>query len=166
MIAAFFLRDCPSIIEIGSGKTPIYNFLIGRHKEIIVLDPFIQEGRRNRLNGAPCSIQHIRARFQDMIWEIQQPKEYGLVLLGMELKGLSHEDFQTLFDLVNNAKLTVIEYPPSWGPSHEQFSYISSNTNTKIIFNCELNYSGNNMGDLENSWPPRFDRKICVLEPS
>ncbi len=165
VIAAHFLKNCPSVIEIGGAKTPIHQFLTGNHENVIVLDPFIHEGSIEKQNGATCRILHIRACFQDVIWEIQRPKDYGLVMLGMELQGLSNDDYQALFQLVNNARITVIEFPPSWGPSRDQFHYIDSNTHTKLRFTCELNYTGNYMGDLETSWPPRFDRKIYVLEP-
>jgi len=165
VLAGYFVDSCRSVIEIGGAKTPIDLFLTSDHDNVLVLDPFIRESRSNFLRGKPCAVSHVRARFQDVDWHIAKGADYGLVMLGLEIQGLEPHEYQTLYRLVNQAKVTVIEFPPSWGPSGEQFEMIRGNTDTKLTLQIDLGLEGNDFGDLENSWPPRCDRKIYVLEP-
>jgi predicted O-methyltransferase YrrM len=165
VVAAHFLRDCPMVIEIGGGRATIDSFLTGRHQRVVVVDPFLRERRVGAIDDGRCAVQHIRARFQDVDWRIEQPGKYGLVMLGLELQGLGEDDRQMLYALVNGARATVIEFPTSWQPSCDQFRAIRQNTRTCERFACKIDLSGNPVGDLENSWPPRFDREIHVLEP-
>jgi hypothetical protein len=165
VLAAHFVSACHSVIEIGGAKTPIDQFLTGAHESVLVLDPFIRESYTDHLNGTLCHISHVRARFQDVDWHIPPTAEYGLVMLGIEIQGLTPQQYEMLYDLVNRAKVTVIEFPTSWAPSREQFEMIEKNTRTKVTFQTKLNLEGNDFGDLENSWPPRCDREMHVLEP-
>jgi hypothetical protein len=165
ILAAHFVKDCPAIIEIGSSKTPIDMFLTGRHESVMVLDPFIRESRNDSVNAQPGNVWHIRARFQDVRWHVGRPGDYGLVMLGLELQGLSEEDYYVLYDLVDRARVTVVEFPTSWAPSREQFDLIGSNTRTREVFVCKLDLQGNDIGSCKSSWPPRFDREIHVLKP-
>ncbi len=86
-------------------------------------------------------------------------------MLGMELQGISEEDYKVLFQLIESALVTVIEFSSSWTPCLEQFNYIRENTNSRIAFSSKLELSGNEVGDLEYSWLPRYDRMIYVLQP-
>jgi hypothetical protein len=86
-------------------------------------------------------------------------------MLGMELQGLAASDWEALFELVDRSMITVIEFPGSCGPSREQFELIRAHTRTRERFRVTLDLSGNDMGDVTNSWPPRFERDIHVLEP-
>lgn len=165
ILAAYFVKDCPSVIEIGGGNTPIDLFLTGRHESVIVVDPFIRESRNNTMNGQTCSVWHVRARFQDVCWHVERSGNYGLVMLGLELQGLTDADYRILYHLVDQAWVTVIEFPTSWVPSREQFDRIRSNTRTGEVFGCKLDLQGNDVGCCENSWPPRFDREVHVLKP-
>ena len=165
VLAAHFVSACRSVIEIGGAKTPIDQFLTGAHDSVLVLDPFIRESYTDHLHGTPCYVSHVRARFQDVDWHIPPTAEYGLVMLGLEIQGLTPQQYEVLYDLVNRARVTVIEFPTSWTPSREQFEMIAKNTHTKVTFQTTLNLEGNDFGNLENSWPPRCDREIHVLEP-
>lgn len=165
VLAAHFVDLCRSVIEIGGAKTPIDSFLMNEHDQVLVLDPFIRESESNSLRDKPCVVSHVRARFQDVNWYVSDGTEYGLVILGLEIQGLESQHYETLWRLINQAKLTVIEFPPSWGPSCEQFEMIRSNTDTKLTLEMDLGLEGNDFGNLENSWPPRCDRKLYVLEP-
>ena len=163
VLAAHFVSACRSVVEIGGAKTPIDQFLTGAHDSVLVLDPCIRESYTDHLHGTPCQVAHVRARFQDVDWHIPPTAEYGLVMLGLEIQGLTPQQYEVLYDLVNRAQVTVIEFPASWAPSREQFEMIVNNTRTKEIFQATLNLEGNDFGDLENSWPPRCDREIHVL---
>jgi len=165
VLSAHFVRSCRSVIEIGGAKTPIDSFLTGTHDRVLVLDPFIRENRFNSLNGKPCRISHVRARFQDVDWLVPREADYGLVMLGLEIQGLEPHHYRELYRLINQARVTVIEFPGSWSPSREQFELIRTNTNTSVTFRTKLDLEGNDFGNLENSWPPRCDREMYVLEP-
>ena len=155
VLAAHFVRPCRAVVEIGGAKTPINQFLEGDHDCILVIDPLISERHQNTWHGRPCSLTHLRARFQDVAWTIPPKADFGLVMLGLEFQGLLQEHWQTLFQLINRARTTVIEFPLSWEPSREQFQYICAHTHTEIVFHAKLDLNGNDFGDLENSWPPR-----------
>ena len=165
ILAAHYLRDCATVIEIGSSKTPIHEYLTGHHASVVVIDPLAREKELTELNGEPCQILHLQACFQDLNWEILRPGDYGLLLLGMELIGMSVEDYRQLFSLINQSHTTVIEFPPSFGPSSEQYQTIIKNTRMRerLVINLDLSESA--VGDMTGSWPPRYDRKIHVLEP-
>lgn len=164
VLAAHFVAPCRSVIEIGGSKTPINHFLTGPHEQVIVLDPFIRESHSDSLNGKPCTVSHVRARFQDVNWQISPDADYGLVMLGLEIQGLDSHHYQKLYRLIEQARFTVIEFPLSWEPSREQFERIRSNTNTRLSCQIALDLEGNDFGDLSNSWPPRCDRRIYVLQ--
>lgn len=164
VLAAHFVKDCPTVIEIGGAKTPIDTFLTGSHKSVIVLDPFIRESHINTLDGRHCAVSHMRARFQDVDWLISPGTCYAMVMLGLEIQGMESQHYDVLYRLINQAKVTVIEFPTSWGPSREQFEMIKNNTQTRVVFHTKLDLEGNDFGNLENSWPPRCDREIYVLE--
>ena len=165
VLAAHFVANCRSVIEIGGSKTPIDLFLTGEHDSVVVLDPLIRESRRSELNGKPCAVSHVRARFQDVDWNVPPNADYGMIMMGLEIQGLEPHHYQKLFQLINGAKVTVIEFPPSWQPSRQQFEMIKSNTKSGVTLQMLLNLENNDYGDLTNSWPPRCDRMIYVLEP-
>jgi hypothetical protein len=105
----------------------------------------------------------MRARFQDLRWQILHPGDYGLVMLGLEIQGLSAHDEQVLYELVDGARVTVIEFPSSWQPSRQQFEQICANTSVSETLRFGLDLAGNDVGDLTGSWPPRCDRELHVL---
>lgn len=165
VLAAHFVRHCRSVVEIGGAMTPIDHFLTGEHDAVLVIDPLIRESFERTCRGRPCLVSHVRAQFQDVVWTIPAGADYGLVMLGLEFQGMAREHWEELFRLINSAQVTVIEFPMSWGPSRAQFELIRSQTNTRVVFQTELDLSDNDFGNLENSWPPRVDRMIYVLEP-
>lgn len=165
VLAAHFVRQCRSVIEIGGAKTPIDQFLTGEHDAILVIDPLISERHQRTWQGRACAVSHVRARFQDLAWTIPPGADYGLVMLGLEFQGLAPEHWETLVQLINRARVTVIEVPRSWAPSAAQFEMIRAQTSTRVTFQAKLDLDGNDFGNLENSWPPRVDRTIYVLEP-
>ncbi|RYE61622.1 MAG: class I SAM-dependent methyltransferase, partial [Oxalobacteraceae bacterium] len=114
VLAAHWVGQCRSVIEIGGSRTPIDDYLTGDHSSVLVLDPFIREHRKATLRGKPCDVSHVRARFQDVDWYIPPGTDYGLVMLGLEIQGMNEYQHRILYQLVDGAKVTVIEFPPSW----------------------------------------------------
>ena len=165
VIAAHFVAPCRSVIEIGGSNTSIDRFLTGHHDSVVVLDQMIRESSRTELNGKPCTLAHVRARFQDVDWNVPPGTDYAMVMMGLELHGFESHHYEKLFQLVNGARVTVIEFSPSFEPVRKQFELIRSSTNTKVTFQMQFNLENNDFGDLTNSWPPRCDRMFYVLEP-
>ena len=165
ILASHFLSECRSVIEIGGSVTSIDQFLTGDQESVVVLDPLIEESHSDCLRGKPCRVNHVGARFQDVDWVIPSGADYGLVMLGLELVGLEPHHYSILYELVNRAKLVVIEFAPSWSFSREQFEMILSSTRTQVTLHIKLDLGGNDLGDLQDSWLPRCEREVYVLEP-
>jgi methyltransferase family protein len=164
VLAAHFLKDCPTVVEIGGWRNSIDRFLTGRHRAVLVVDPLIRDHTRGELNGAPCRVRHIGARFQDLWWQIIRPGEYGLAMLGLDMEGLSDADTRVLWDLIDNAKTTVVEFPTSWAASRTQYDHLRAHTHVCERIRIALDLSNNDFGDLTNSWPARTDREMHVLD--
>ena len=165
MVAASFMRNCNTVVELGAGLHSIEKFLGGKHRNVIVIDPLLHDRTAGELNGHACAVDHVRARFQDLRWQIDAGANFGLVMLGMELQGMNEADFAMLYRLIDTASTTVIEFPTSWQVSRDQFAEIRRRTRTREVFMSRVDFSGNEFGDLSNSWPPRCDREIHVLQP-
>jgi hypothetical protein len=163
VLAAHFVRDCETVVEIGGWRNPIDGFLTGPHRSVLVVDPFIRDAEREELGGRPCRVSHVRARFQDLAWQIVRPGEYGLVILGLEIEGLSDADYRVLRDLVERARTAVLELPTSWEASREQYERITGGADVRERARVLLDLSGNDFGDLTGSWPPRGERELHVL---
>jgi hypothetical protein len=165
VLAAHFVRECRAVVEIGGSVPSIDDFLTGIHDSVLVIDPRIEESDSDMLRGKRCRVAHVRARFQDVDWQVLAGIDYGLVMLGLYLDGLEPCHYEMLYRLINQARVTVIEFPPSWEPSRRQFEMIRANTRTRVTFQVLLDLTYNDLGNLENSWPPRCDRAIHVLQP-
>lgn len=162
-LAAHFVRNCQSVVEIGGGKTPIDRFAFGIVRDIVVVDPFIRESVSNGGDGLP-TVRHLRARFQELDFHCSPDTDLGVVMLGFELQGMEDADWCRLIELVDAARVCVVEFPTSWDMSRNQFAHLRAQTSLRETFQCKLDLSGNDVGDLSNSWPPRFDREFHVLE--
>jgi hypothetical protein len=163
VLAAHFVRDCPTVVEIGGWRTPIDRYLTGPHSAVVVVDPAIPDATRDALNGAPCHVRHARAGFQDLRLEVLREREYGLVLLGLDLVDLTEGDEQLLFELVRGARTTVIEFASTWGPTCEQYARILAACGVEELVRTRIDLDGNDFGDLTNSWQPRTQRALHVL---
>lgn len=155
VLAAHLVRKCEYIVEIGGAKTPITDFLTGSHMSVTVCDPLIGPTEIDSLFLG--RIRHINKNFQ----ECDLPESgIGLVLLGMHVKG----DVEPLFDLVDKAGVTIIEFSTGWEPAEEQFQAILDNTEKNISSMVRMDFSGNDLGSMKNSWPPRLERELYTLE--
>ena len=163
VIAGHLVRGCPQVIEIGGGRTSIEHFLHGPPADVIVLDPFVADREARGKDGS--LVRHLRARFQDVDWEVRRPGDYALVLLGLELLDMGEEDFRTLFALIDRARLTVLEFSSTFATPREQFGLIRERTATDETFTCGLDLRGNDVPTSEQSWPVHFQREVHVLAP-
>lgn len=110
VLAAYALRRCPHILEIGGAGLPITGFLTHAPASLTVIDPKIPAYEADTLNGAPCRLRHITAKLQEI--EIAPPGPYGLVLLGLSLKpfGGRAATPPELLALARGASVLVIDY--------------------------------------------------------
>jgi hypothetical protein len=169
VIAASFLSHCQTVVEIGGLRPAIDQFLHEDHLSIIVVEQFIRETKHvlQKMGPkiGPSKVRRVRSRFQDLEWTILQPYKYGLVMLDFELPGMSEDDYQRLFRLVDNSQVTILEFAPSWEQSSQQFRLLRRNTSMRERFACKLDLLGNDVGSLVGCELPDFNREIHVLEP-
>ena len=119
VIAAWFVRDCPHVVEIGGFRTPISLYLTGTHESVTVFDPLMRDHEAHSLNGAPCRVHHVSRPFQESAFE-WAPRSYGLVMLGASLKHFSEDaeererQWQKLAGVVERARVAVVEGALDW----------------------------------------------------
>ena len=150
-VAAYFLKDCPFILEIGGYKTPISDFVC--NKTVHVVDPRTDKKHEGNIHHFPIMLKE---------YPHTPPQPYGLVILGLELH-LYEEEWQRIFDLVRNAATVVIETPIEHPTSVDQFNKILQNTNRPIKHTIKLDLSQNDFSDLEDTAPPKCIRVVYIL---
>ena len=84
VVAASFLTGCKRIVEIGSYKTPIYDFMDDTFREFVIYE--IKD-------GVPFE-------------KCPGIKDYGLVILGLDLESVDESE---VWKLVENSRVAVLE---------------------------------------------------------
>lgn len=84
-------------------------FLTHTPLSVTVIDPKITPYEAETLQGRPCQVRHVAAKFQQTT--ITPPGDYGLALLGLSLKPLGSKSAvnDALLRLVAGAAVVVIE---------------------------------------------------------
>jgi hypothetical protein len=162
VIAAHFVAGCRHIIEIGGHLRPVTPFLTHGPDSVLVVDPKIEPYEAKILNGRPCKVRHIARKFQEIA--IDAPAgQYGLVLLGYSLKpfGARQPLGRSLFDLIDNAQIVVLEYPPALERASNQIPHILERPTVKVRCTIELT-----LDDAEIRGSPFARRRLVVLEPA
>lgn len=165
VLAAWYLRGCPNVLEIGGFKTPVTGFLDYTPQRILVLDPKMPQWHGRELHGRPCRIDHLPARFQDHDPGFA-PGSYGLVILGCSMKYFSDDpvergrEWEKLVGLINRARITILEYPVDWGLSNENVATILQDSDTAVRMRLDLDLS-----ESEGMDTPFTHRRFMVLEP-
>lgn len=169
-IAATFLNHCRTVVEIGGGELSIDRFLNGDQLSVIFVDQFGREIKHilQKLGPEPKpgKVQRIRARFQDLEWTILQPHQYGLVMPSFELEMMTDAHYQTLFHLIDNSQVTIIEFSSSGETARRQFELVRQRTSMRERFVFRLDLKGSDTGTSERDGAHGFRREIHVLEPS
>ena len=109
-LAAHFLRDCRHVFEIGGAGLPITDFITHRPESVTVIDPKIEAFEASTLNGHPCRVRHVAAKFQTAGFAVTAGT--GLVLLGVSLKahGSKAALDPALLALARGSRVTILEY--------------------------------------------------------
>ena len=162
-VAAHFVRRCPTVVEIGGGRTPMDGYLDDA-VEVIVVDPFLLDAERPLKHGGRA--RHVRGRFQDIVWDVRRPGGFGLVMLGLELLDMSEEDFANLYALIDAAAVTVLEFAATFATPREQYGLIRANTSVKETVRFTYDLDGNDFGGGAEDWPwpIHTEREFHILE--
>jgi hypothetical protein len=143
---ATLLTDSQFVLDIGCYPLTIGKYL--SHKNYLAVDPLY-----------PSDEENIRSCcLKDLQYDISE--NFDMVLLGIDLPC-----DEILLNYCKKANKIIIEYPISYKPSEEKFKKILNNTNKLISYDFIMNFSGIPVKvDLNKSWPPRYVRRIVVLE--
>jgi hypothetical protein len=162
VLAAYFVRDCPHVIEIGGHAGPITGYLTHHPLSVLSVDPKTAPFEAEMLNGHPCRVRHIARKFQEIDYNYA-PRSYGLVMLGYSLKPLGKREplDQLLFSLIDNAETVVIEYAPELERAASQVPAIISRPTVKVHCNFELI-----LNDDAIAGSPYAKRQFYVLHPA
>ena len=160
VFAAHFMRDCDHVLEIGGHIRPVTPYLTHNPLSVTSVDPKTEAYEASELNGKPCRVRHIPAKFQQIDYDYA-PGSYGLVLLGYSLKPFGRRDplGDLLFSLIDNAKTVIIEYAPELERAASQVPHIVSRPSVRIrgLFDLHLH-------DPEIAGTPYADRRFYVLD--
>lgn len=159
LLAAGLLRKFKNILEIGSYKTPIFQFIDDEEKNVITLDPMVLDIQKSESQGS---------RFLDFRCMEMQPfdgEEYALVMLGMDLP-INWK----LKNIITNASLAIFEFTEDaqWKKSRELYDGLVEELNLNELASVVLDLEGNDFSMFggENEWPARTSRNIKVVSSS
>ena len=143
-IAAYWLRDHDTVVEIGGYKTPISSFV--NDKQVIVIDPKIEAKNDDR-------VKHLSIKLQEWDADVKS-SNYAVVILGMDLH-MDEDAWHKLYRLINSSRKTIIEFSSSYKPAREQFEAICRGTSKKITVNVKLDLSANDGSKYPEFYPLR-----------
>ena len=154
-MAAWWLRECETIIDIGGGATPITDFLLP-HQRSIVIDPLVPP------TSNPAAI-HLPIRVQD--WDAKVPEPFGVVMLGCDLDGFDHW-IRHLCAIIAKASRTVLEAPSHYKPSMRQIRDIIRRTTCPVLATIQMSIEDMTARPYvwpRDGWPPKPDRYMVLL---
>ncbi len=159
LLAAGILRKFDNILEIGSYKTPIFQFIDDKSKNVITLDPMVLDVQKN----ASQSSRMMDYRCLEMAPFDGQA--YALVILGLDLPINAK-----LKNFIAQAALTVIEFPEDeeWKKSREKYDALIAELGLHEMASVSFGLEDNDFSAFggENEWPPRTQRYIKVVSKS
>lgn len=162
VLAAHFLRNCPHVIEIGGHMNPITAYLTHHPRSVLSIDPKTPPCESDELNGRPCRVRHVARKFQQIAYPYA-PFSYGLVLLGFSLKpfGVRESCGELLFHLVDNARVTVIDYSEGLDRAISQLPAILNRHGLETVCRIAMTLS-----DSAIDGTPHAKRQFVVLRPA
>lgn len=150
VLAAYFLRGIPLVVELGGHKTPITGFL-GPGQVGISIDPLLESGAVGRHF-------HLAGRFPDVQFPIPVRGPYGVVILGLELH-LADDGWAKLYELLRGAARIVLGEPKHFPTSARQIVQIRENVPLREVLTVGVDLRGNmGCGDYA-------ERRLHVYEP-
>lgn len=162
VLAAYFLRDCQHVLEIGGHDNPITRFLVHNPLSVLSVDPKTEPLEARELNGKTCHVRHLACKFQQVDYDYQ-PRSYGLVMLGFSLKGFGEREplGELLYSLIDNARIVVIEFALELERATSQIPAIVSRPGLRQLCRFEIE-----LDDDCIAGSPYARRCFLVLEPA
>jgi hypothetical protein len=142
-MAAWFLRNCQLIIDIGCGATPLQPWC---SQPVISISPDLPA----RANGFCGTVEE---------WSESVRPGYGVCVLGCDLQ--TADAIKKVRGLLDNATAAVIEAALEWPPSVDAATKLMQGRSVK--YSIDLNLSSVPIDTPDDSWPPRPLRRIWVL---
>lgn len=143
-MAADRVVGCKNIVEIGGYTTPIYEFLVGDHEEIWMIDPKV-EARDFTLKVKTkfAKVKIVKSFFHSI--DLNFPsKSYGLLLIGCSLKFKKGDEedeaavWRKLKVWSGNAERVVLEYATFWENANKARATIESNSNLQLLEELQI----------------------------
>jgi hypothetical protein len=156
MVVAGLLRRFRNILEIGSYKTPVFQFIDDAAKRVLSVDPMVLDETRSPVQGS------VALDYRCLEVPPFGGEPYALVILGLDLpiSGKLHR-------LLRDAEVVIIEFPEDrqWKRSRETFDKLMAELPLAMLLKLHLDLDGNDYArfDNENEWPPRTQRYIHVV---
>jgi len=162
-LAAYYVRDCPIVVEVGAWKNCIADYLKPNHL-VIVIDPLAECSPKQ---GQEVEVIKESLQDVDLTFDLTSLRgnDYGLVFLGFELVGeKSFIAMEKFINMANDAKIVVLEYALKHAPSVEQVGEFLRRCGKREFFRIKLDISGNAMSLPSDSYPPFCERMFIVLK--
>lgn len=145
VLAGAWLADAGTIVEVGSYRTPIADFVHGTGKTIVCVDPLILDPGKSVVAGN--TIERLQADFDGFDYERYAGADYAVVFLGMDMTAPDKMEVETarsiarFLHFVSRAKTAVVEVPIHWSPAARQLDALLSALRPKIEIDVTLDLS-------------------------
>ena len=153
VLAANWLKECRTILDVGGYKTPINRFLTHDSRaSVTVIDPRIK-------NSSLGPHRYINGLWQDH--KIDQTE--GIVILGIEIHAPESE-WQYFINFIDSCQKGVIGVAEDHIHSVNMWAKIQQSLKKiRVQMQIGLDLRDNDFGDLTNSGPPYTKRKLYFL---
>lgn len=135
VLAAYALRDCSEVIELGGYVTPIDRFTVP-HQKVTTIDPLFEKSEVIQGVDGPV-IRRVSGRFQDIDIERPVRGRYGVAILGLELH-MPESGWKKLYNLIQESHRTVLGVPVNHLPSLTQYKKIRDNTDMETLMTIDM----------------------------
>lgn len=156
MMVAGLLRRFDNILEIGSYKTPVFQFIDDDTKNVIAVDPLVFDEVKSDHQYS------LNVDYRCLEFPPFQGEPFALVILGLDVP-LSSK----LKQIMLAAEIVIIEFPEDqqWKRSREIFDSLMAELALHTLLSLHLNLEGNDFSSYENEheWPARTQRYIHVV---
>lgn len=159
VLAAHFVRGIDHIVELGGHPRPITGFLTHTPRSVLMIDPKADPYSAEQLNGSPCRVRHIAAKFQAVDVDVP-PRQYALVMIGLSLKPLGSRSVlaERLYGLIDNAAVVVVDYAPALERAALQIPAVLNRPGLTTV--CALDLK---LEDARIAHSPYAQRRFVVL---
>lgn len=154
-LAAWFLRDCPHLIEIGGYHLDLGDFA-APGQQVTVIGPDVEEERH-----AP-NVRRIRGLFPRDAGKTL-PADYGLVILGIDFHFVS-DDWPQFEALARNAARCVFEAASDYAPGMSHLTRMQAACGQRdSIAEWQIEVIAPAYPMTEESWPSMPRRRLVCL---